>query len=71
MVITIDTDEMKISLDSPINLGDLFEDLEKLLGNGEWAAYTLESTVEYIPEPAHFPFGITCTHDGCINYGDE
>jgi len=65
MVITIDTEEMKISLDSSVSLGDFFEELEKVLPNGAWGEYVLESTVEYIPEPVHLPFHVTCTHDGC------
>jgi len=56
MKLQLDTKEKTIKVEGKVNLNELFEALEKLLPQGVWKEFVLESNTEIVwSEPIYIP----------------
>ena len=78
MKIQLDTENKEIKVEETVNLGELTETLEKLLPNGEWKKFKLntQTKINWSPNPINVPYQpynpIPCerpwiTYDGTFN----
>jgi len=58
MKIQLDTENKEIKVEETVNLGELTETLEKLLPNGEWKSFKLNTQTEinWTPNPFGVPY---------------
>lgn len=59
MKLQLDLDNKIIRLDSTVNLSDLFETLKKLLPQGEWKEFSIETNTTIVwSNPIIYPYNI-------------
>lgn len=58
MKLQLDTENKIIKIEETVNLGELFETLERLLPNGEWKSFKLDvhTTINWTQNPITFPY---------------
>jgi len=57
MKLQLDTKEKTIKVEGKVNLNELFEALEKLLPQGAWKEFVLESNTEIVwRDPIYIPY---------------